>query len=745
MVAEKSTPFQVRSMAFERELQHSIASLTRILSLQKLEEYARYKAEAEVSLTSLVQKEKELEGMRSSATHLNIAEQISRVALELFSSTEERLLAENSALDANTNITRHIEVASGKLKSLEIGIQRLQESRSKLFARSLENTNAYSSRLRGVEDLRNTIKELQANLNMAGHADTKTSFLIIRGKINMNLWRIDNNRFSEFFVASDIKNNNEKIKKLIEMKNDFILRKNEITKKELQQLFQDIQENNNQILLTLNQEIELLSAQLERETKRESIIYEESNRANALLLDNSRLVSMGHSIAADITRLFIVETVQELEYRGREIQAKFQNMHQIADGEESALIAVGAKEELLLLKSAHESLEAIREAVFSKAGIVNTLKSKIQSKAVAEKGGERLKNIAEKQAELGREIVLLAQDEQKNTIDSVKQMISKTISRITTAGIFAVLVGMAFGYWISHSILNPLNFILNSLRQQTVRAKESARLAENVASGDLSCRNVPTPPIRIDNIPHDEFGSALHEIVAMSRAQFTLDNVFSDMTSSLRSHRDDEEERDKMKTALFDLNRILRNEQNRPDMPELALSFIMDYLGASVGILYFFDDSSQELFPIAGYAIASPERMQKRIRLGEGIAGEAGQQQKYIVLDSLPPDYLCVTSALVTSMPANVLAVPLMQNDTLVGVMEMGSFIKPLEYGMLFLNQALDDLAVTLVIDRSRRTVDKLLEQTQCQSEELRAQQEELKQTNEILLERAVSLAGIKQ
>jgi|GEM_PF-6999828 len=737
MVAEKSMPHQVRSMAFERELQHSITLLTRMVALQNLEEFAPCKGETEISLNSLAAAEKKLEESRNSAAHLDVTGQIKMIALDLFSSTEERLLAEKSAIEGNEKITENIETASAKLKSLETGIGRLQTYRLKLFEKSLHNTNAFSAKLRGIEDLRNNLKELQANLNIANYVDTKAQFIIIRGKINTNLWRLENNRFSDFFVVSDIKNNSKKIKRFIELKNEFIVWKKDPTKQEMQHLLQDIQEQNNQLQLTLNQEIEILSSRLEGETKHESIIYEASNQANAIMLNNSRLVSLGHSISADISRLFIVETQNELERRGREIKAKFQDLHNLAEAEERDLIAIGAKEELLLLKSAHQSLETIRDKISSGTGVLNTLTTKLKSKASAEKGRRSLKNIAEKQAALGRETVLLAQYDQKNAVDSVKSSISQMFSRVTSTGIVAVLIGMTFGYWVLRSILRPLKLILNALKQQTRHAKDFARLAESVASGNLSSPQTNFSLLQIDNIPHDEFGSALHEIVAMNAAQLTHDKAFSDMTNSLREHQNEQEAREKMATARFDLNTILRNEEHFPNMPELALSFILEYLGASIGILYLFDDRTDELLPIASYALSSPERMQTTVRLGEGIVGEAALKKKNIEFGSLPPDYLTLHSALVSSMPNNLLAAPLVHNETVVAVMEMGSFSDMDEHAFQFMVQALDDFAVALMVERSRRIVDDLLEQSQTQAEELRAQQEELHQMNEVIMERS--------
>ena len=146
---------------------------------------------------------------------------------------------------------------------------------------------------------------------------------------------------------------------------------------------------------------------------------------------------------------------------------------------------------------------------------------------------------------------------------------------------------------------------------------------------------------------------------------------------------------------------------------------------------------------------ADPERLElARLdldRLGEGLPGQVALQRKMMCLNAVPPDYLPSTSALGKSDPLNVVIMPIMHNDTCVGVLELGSFRQFSADDFNFLHQSLEGVAIAIVVSRSHQRVSELLEQTQAQAEELLVQQEELQQTNEELEERARMLEALRK
>jgi CheY-like chemotaxis protein/signal transduction histidine kinase len=322
--------------------------------------------------------------------------------------------------------------------------------------------------------------------------------------------------------------------------------------------------------------------------------------------------------------------------------------------------------------------------------------------------------------------------------------------------ICSILGAVAMAIKITRSIVLPLRAVLDAILQQQEGGLKKAQLVEAISNGDLD-QDVPiAEPLKIavERIGRDETGMLLKAIIGMSDVFCSLDQAFAKMTGSLRQnraqeadyreqqdrYRDEEALRDWFKNGQNELNTILRGDKSTAEVAGQALTFLAEYLGAGVGVFYIADDKGETLQIGASYAFTRRKRLNERLALGEGLAGQAAQERKMICLNAAPPDYLPISSALGEAEPVNIVVLPLLHNDTLAGILELGSFKIFSNNDLEFLNQSMAGIAIALSVNKSRQRVNELLEETQSQSEELRVQQEELQQTNEELEERAQTL-----
>ncbi|MHB8123452.1 MAG: response regulator [Desulfuromonadaceae bacterium] len=313
---------------------------------------------------------------------------------------------------------------------------------------------------------------------------------------------------------------------------------------------------------------------------------------------------------------------------------------------------------------------------------------------------------------------------------------------LTALIILSILIAISMVILINRSVANPLRRVLEAVCLQQEGGKEKARLAEAIATGDLSQEVTVTEPLSIeaDQAGQDEAGMLLRAIVAMSEVQHKLDLAFAGMARSLRYNREQEALRNWFKNGQNELNTILRGDKSTAELTDQALTFLTEYLGAGIGVFYLFDENEAALKIAAAYACPPGKDMNERIALGEGLAGQAALEKRIITLNEAPPEYLRISSGLGGAEPAHIVALPLLYNGILVGLLEIGSFSTFREDDLAFLQQIMEALAIALSVNKSRQRVNGLLEQTQGQAEELQVQQEELQQTNEELEERAQML-----
>ncbi|GAB7026689.1 response regulator [Geotalea toluenoxydans] len=362
-----------------------------------------------------------------------------------------------------------------------------------------------------------------------------------------------------------------------------------------------------------------------------------------------------------------------------------------------------------------------------------------EADAVLEKDG---REIFKKMDDTLAELITREMSHAKEKRDHASKLFHSRIGWFLGMVLFAVTAGFVMASYITRSIVRPITAILDALLGISGSSMEKSHLAEAIASGDLS-RDLPdSRPIQIDrsSIAKDEAGDLVRAVCNLEEAQITLDGAFRQMTSSLRHNRQVEQDLDWLKTGQNELNALLRGEQDMAEMAEKVLAYLARYLDCGVGTFYFHDTQEQNLRIIATYAFTRRKNLNDRLNMGEGVAGQAARERKMICLSNVPEDYLAIASSLGEAAPRNVVVLPLVHDNTLLGVVELGAFHGFNERELQLLDSVMEGLAVGISVNISRQRVNELLEQTQQQTEELRVQQEELQQSNEELEERAQML-----
>ncbi|MCP4115020.1 MAG: response regulator [Desulfobacteraceae bacterium] len=194
-----------------------------------------------------------------------------------------------------------------------------------------------------------------------------------------------------------------------------------------------------------------------------------------------------------------------------------------------------------------------------------------------------------------------------------------------------------------------------------------------------------------------------------------------------------------LKTGQNELNSIIAGEQNIERLCLKAITYIADYLGAQVGT--FFVEEKKDLYKlVATYAFTTRKGIANRFAPGEGLAGQAALEKKRIVFSQVPESYIKVSSSLGNAQPASILVLPLVYEDSVKGVMELGSVSEFTDDQLEFVEMAGNTLGVAINTALFNEQLAALLDRTQEQAEELRVQQEELKTANQELEEQTESL-----
>ncbi len=209
------------------------------------------------------------------------------------------------------------------------------------------------------------------------------------------------------------------------------------------------------------------------------------------------------------------------------------------------------------------------------------------------------------------------------------------------------------------------------------------------------------------------------------------------MRQKLEQMKHDESQRLWSSEGLARFAEVIRlHQHDLKALTQHALTFIVKYLGAQQGSLFVVqeEDSSPYLNMEACYAFNRKKYLEKRIAIGQGLVGQIYLEGATMLLTDIPREYTSIVSGLGDATPTCLLIVPAQSNQKTEAVIELAGFIRYDAHQTAFVERAGEILASTIISAKNSQKMHHLLEDTQVQAEQMRAQEEEMRQNLEELM-----------
>src|SRR5437660_4629589 len=323
--------------------------------------------------------------------------------------------------------------------------------------------------------------------------------------------------------------------------------------------------------------------------------------------------------------------------------------------------------------------------------------------------------------------------ELKNTINTMVDQLSSFADEVTRVarevGTEGKLGGQAEVEGVSGTWKRLTENVNQLAANLTTQVRAIAEVSTAVTQGDLT-------------------GQILVE--AQGEVAELKDNI-NQMIANLRETTRANQEQDWLKTNLARISGLMQGQRDLKAVSRLIMSELTPVVSAQHGAFYLGlpeEGGDPELRLIASYGYKARKNISNRFKFGEALVGQAALEKKTILVAQAPDDYIKITSGLGEAGPVNIIIVPVLFEDQVLAVIELGSFRPFSEVNQTFLDQLTETIGVVLSTIIANTRTEELLEQSQrltrelqSQSEELQTQQEELQQTNEELQEKAALLA----
>jgi HAMP domain-containing protein/signal transduction histidine kinase/DNA-binding response OmpR family regulator len=276
----------------------------------------------------------------------------------------------------------------------------------------------------------------------------------------------------------------------------------------------------------------------------------------------------------------------------------------------------------------------------------------------------------------------------------------------------------ASGIW--KNLTENVNQLAENL---TTQVRSISEVASAVTKGDLT-RN-----IRVD---------AKGEVEE-------LKDTINQMITNLRETTFVNQEQDWLKSNLAKFTQMLQGQKDLQTVATRILSELAQVVTAHYGAFYILssEDDTHKLKLFGAYA-KSDKHIPREFAIGEGLVGQCAFEKERIILTNIPNEYVKISSGLGKAKPANLIVLPVLFENNVKAVIELGSLDTFSQTHLDFLNQLTESIGIVVNTIETNSRTEELLTQSQSLAGELKIQQEELKRTNDELQDKALLLVKQK-
>lgn len=304
------------------------------------------------------------------------------------------------------------------------------------------------------------------------------------------------------------------------------------------------------------------------------------------------------------------------------------------------------------------------------------------------------------------------------------------------------------------------NEVFTLINKIVKNLKTKALQAEMLSKGDYSSSIVPlsesdTLGIALSNMTETlrhiteistqvANGNYEHKLIEEKNSKDMLSQSINLMVTQLKETAKKNENDMWMKNGLAELSLVMRGEKTMEELCKGIVTFLSKYINANLGLMYLnFEDTVLKL--ISSYAHNYRKILGNTYSFGEGIVGQVALEKERMIISDIPEEHIQIDTGIGISVPKFILAVPILIENELKGVIEFGSFKSFTQRDLEFIDLVCESIGISLKTCEKSMEVKSLLEETQRQSEKLMIQQEQLQSSNNQLEHQAAILKASEE
>ena len=500
-LTQKTTPYQLKALNQQRELQAHATNLTKLSSSRTVEEYRSVAADVSGSLGNVNKASEDLAKLKGDrTTGEKVISDITRSILEI---TERKIKAEDAARSASRSIQGKLSDSSKRMSELGASIGNLQQKASRSMITSVDSMVGTNTQQNNLVAIRDGMKDLNLFISKIPVTNDKRSVAGLRDSVNKTIG----------VVIQALKNlkgvekiANEMIRKMSSL-NERITASRGIAFLQLRYIGEEDAKQKevietrakeaiyelSYILPTIEKEIAQATSTLKSDTEDMSKNIDSFKNTNQLLSQTSELSLLSSSLETDINNSIHANNIKEFNAAVSGIEKRFQQAARIGQALNGSLEKGKHVNEAKIVSSYVASIASVKTMFSGAGGVADRVMASIKSAAELEKLNADMNAISRKYLEESNKEVLKAGVNQEGVVIALNKAAKTTVQMVMTVGGVVVIIAIIMGIAISRSITTPL--------------KASIGVIQRIAEGDLTQE--------IHGFANDEIGDLVESVNAM--------------------------------------------------------------------------------------------------------------------------------------------------------------------------------------------------------------------------------------
>ncbi len=213
-----------------------------------------------------------------------------------------------------------------------------------------------------------------------------------------------------------------------------------------------------------------------------------------------------------------------------------------------------------------------------------------------------------------------------------------------------------------------------------------------------------------------------------------LHKTLFELGDNLKNTRQKEEELNWIATGKDKVSDVMRMHNRIEDLAYGTIRSVADYYSAAQAAFFMLNDGL--LSCVALHAYGRQRYEYNTIPIGKGLIGEAAYERQLIYRTEIPADYFSIQSGIIGDQtPRSLLIIPLLQEDEVQGVIEIGFFDESLPNSYLALAEELSAVVGRTIYNlKINARTELLLKESQQMTGTLRANEDLLRRNAEEMM-----------